>query len=184
MQAHIATEEMLKSSGLDFITLRAGSYSEAFPLFLNWYPSSKTILLPHLTPSVDEGKAPWTSRDELGEGMAALLAKGLAAYPSIIPQTDRKIILLTGPVAEPFSALVEAINRGRGTDIRIEFLEPEAWVAAQAKNDEGGRVLRGFGRGWSGCRDSRRGIARLLIRRWRCCLGGGRRGVRRLWRGL
>jgi len=116
--------------------------------------------------------------------MAALLAKGLAAYPSIIPQTDRKIILLTGPVAEPFSALVEAINRGRGTDIRIEFLEPEAWVAAQAKNDEGGRVLRGFGRGWSGCRDSRRGIARLLIRRWRCCLGGGRRGVRRLWRGL
>ncbi|KAK0937216.1 hypothetical protein LTR48_000764 [Friedmanniomyces endolithicus] len=144
MQAHIATEEMLKSSGLDFITLRAGSYSEAFPLFLNWYPSSTTILLPNLMPSVAQGKAAWTSRDELGEGIAALLAKGLAAYPSIIPQTDRNIILLTGPVAEPPSALVEAINRGRGTDIRIEFLEPEAWVQAQAKHDEGGKGVAWF----------------------------------------
>lgn len=36
-----------------------------------------------------------------------------------------------------------AINRGRGTDISGEYLDPEDWIEACARGDEGGK-----GRGW------------------------------------
>lgn len=75
--------------------------------------------------------------------MAALLAKGLAAFPTIKPQTEKNIILLTGPKAESLVDLVKAINTARATNIPVEYLEPESWVEACAKGDEGGK-----GRPW------------------------------------
>ncbi|KAK3623314.1 hypothetical protein LTR56_021693 [Elasticomyces elasticus] len=144
MQAHYETEQMLKHSGLKFISLRAGSYADAFPLFLNWYPSSTAVLMPNIYPHVDEGKAAWTSRDELGEGMATLLVKGLSSFPSVKPQTESNIILLSGPTAISPSALLEAINRGLGTNVRMKYLDPEPWVDLQAANDEGGKGAAWF----------------------------------------
>ena len=132
------------SSGLNFVSLRAGSYADAFPLFLNWYPSTKAVLMPNITPSVNEGKAAWTSRDEQGEGIATLLAKGLSSFPSIKPQTDRNIILLTALTAVPPSALLDAINRARGRDIQMKFLEPQQWIEACATDDEGGKGAAWF----------------------------------------
>ncbi|KAK1043929.1 hypothetical protein LTR74_018376 [Friedmanniomyces endolithicus] len=138
-QAHYATEAMLRDSGLNYISLRAGVYSDAFPLFLNWYPSAQSVLLPNLKPPVTHALVAWTSRDELGEGIAAILAKGLEAHPSISPQTDRNIVVLTGPRADPPIALVNALNNARGTHIPVEFLEPRDWIEACAKDDEGGK---------------------------------------------
>ncbi|KAK3117468.1 hypothetical protein LTR53_001155 [Teratosphaeriaceae sp. CCFEE 6253] len=138
-QAHYVTEAMLRDSGLKFVSLRAGSYADAFPLFLNWYPSSTAVLMPLTEPPVHEGRAAWSSRDELGEGMAMLLAKGLTSFPSIKPRTDRNIILLTASTAVTPGDLIEAINRGRGTDIRMSFLEPDRWIEACATDDEGGK---------------------------------------------
>ena len=132
-----------RSSGLDFVSLRAGLYADAFPLFLNWYPSTKAILLPEITPPVTESKIAFASRDELGEAMATLLARGLQDFPSIKPQTDKNIILLTGPKAESLVDLVGAINRGRKTDIAVEYLQPREWIETCAKHDEGGK-----GQGW------------------------------------
>ena len=128
---------------MDFLSLRAGIYADAFPLFLNWYPSSKAVLFPELTPPVSESKLAFTSRDELGEAIATLLAKGLEAFPSIRPQTAKNIILLTGPKGESLVDLVGAINRGRGTDIPVTIMEPQAWIEECAKDDEGAK-----GRAW------------------------------------
>jgi hypothetical protein len=129
---------------LDFISLRAGVYADAFPLFLNWYPSSQSVLLPKVTPTVTESRLTFTSRDELGEAMATLLAKGLDSYPSIRPQTEKNIILLTGPKAESLLDLVGAINRGRGTDIPVKYLDPEEWIDTCTATDEGNKVRAWF----------------------------------------
>ena len=134
--AHYETENLLKESGLPFISLRAGVYSDAFPLFLNWYPSSKAVLLPKVTPPVEESRIAWTSRDELGEGMATLFANGLEAFPSIKPRTEKNIMLLTGTKTESLVDLVHGINRARGTNIPVEILEPEEWIDACTKEDQ------------------------------------------------
>lgn len=143
-QAHYETENLLKESGLQFINLRAGVYSDAVPLFLNWYPSSTSVLLPHLTPPVTEGKSAYASREELGEGMATLLSKGLSSFPSITPQTHKNIVLLTGPKAESLVDMANAINRGRETNMPIEYLEPEQWIDECAKDDVGGKPRAWF----------------------------------------
>lgn len=143
-QAHYETENLLTKSGLDFISLRAGVYADAFPLFLNWYPSSKSVLLPKVTPPVTESKTAYATRDELGEAMATLLAKGLSAFPSVKPRTEKNIILLTGPKAESLVELVHAINRGRKTDMAIEYLDPQEWIGACAKDDVGGKTRAWF----------------------------------------
>ena len=144
-QAHYETENLLKESGLDFINLRAGVYADAFPLFLNWYPSSTSVLMPRVTPPVTEGNIAFASRDELGEAMATIFAKGLDAFPSIKPQTDKNIILLTGPKAESLVNLVgQGINRARTNDIPVEYLEPQDWIEACAKDDEGGKPRAWF----------------------------------------
>ncbi|EMC93950.1 hypothetical protein BAUCODRAFT_124699 [Baudoinia panamericana UAMH 10762] len=136
-QAHYATEDMLVQSGLDFVSLRAGIYTNAFPLALNWYPSS------NFEPPVDQGSVAFTSRDELGEGIATLLAKGLGAFPSVTPQTASRIILLTGPQAETLVDIVKAIDKVRQTNTPIQILEPDAWIDACSMDDEGGK-----GRAW------------------------------------
>lgn len=138
-QAHYETESQLLKSGLDFVSLRAGVYADAFPLFLNWYPSTKAVLLPNVDPPVSESRIAFTSRDELGEAMATIFAKGLEAFPSVKPKTEKNILLLTGPKAESLVDLVDAINAGRKTNIPLEYLEPSHWIEACAEDDVGGK---------------------------------------------
>ncbi|KAF2718997.1 NAD(P)-binding protein [Polychaeton citri CBS 116435] len=142
-QVHYETENMLLESGMDFINIRAGIYADAFPLFLNWYPSSKKIYLPKLDPPTSVGGSAWASRDELGEAHAVLLAKGLEAFPSIKPVGPKRLILLTGPEAQSLDSMAGAISRAKGNDIPLEFLEPKAWVDESVTDDDGGKP-----RGW------------------------------------
>ena len=143
-QAHYETETQLQQSGLEFVSLRAGVYADAFPLFLNWYPSTSTVLLPSISPPVTESRIAFTSRDELGEAIAMLFAKGLAAFPEIELRTKKNILLLTGPKAESLVDLVDAINAGRGTDVPVRYLEPREWIEACAKDDVGGKGMAWF----------------------------------------
>jgi len=151
------TNITLIRSGLKFLSIRAGIYTDAFPLYLNWYPSSTKVLLPYTQPPVSEGRIAFTSRDELGEGMATLMAKGLDAFPSIKPKTDKNIILLTSQATNTLQDLVRAISQAKGVNTPIEYLGPSEWIAASAKDDVGNKpqawfearlvVLEGFNQG-------------------------------------
>jgi len=144
-------------SGLKFLSLRAGIYTDAFPLYLNWYPTSTKVLLPNTQPPVSEGRIAFTSRDELGEGMATLMAKGLDAFPSIKPKTDKNIILLTSQATNTLEDLVHAVSQAKSVETPIEYLEPGDWIVASAKDDVGNKpktwfearlvVLQGFNQG-------------------------------------
>lgn len=144
-------------SGLKFLSLRAGIYTDAFPLYLNWYPSSTKVLLPNTQPPVSEGRIAFTSRDELSEGIATLIAKGLDAFPSIKPKTDKNIVLLTSQATNTLNELVHAISKAKGAETPIEYLEPGEWIEASAKDDVGNKprawfearlvVLEGFNQG-------------------------------------
>lgn len=145
-RAHYQTEKLLVESGLEFVNLRAGIYSDAFPLFLNWYPESEKVLFPKVEPSAGKGQLAFTSRDELGEGMATLLVKGFEAFPSIQPRTEKNIVLLTAQETNSLVDLVGAIDKarpGKGK-IPIEYLEPQDWIAASAKDDIGGKGTAWF----------------------------------------
>jgi len=164
---------MLTRSGLEFLSLRAGIYTDAFPLYLNWYPSSTKVLLPNLQPPVSQGKIAFTSRDELGEGIAVLIAKGLAAVPSIKPKTDKNILLLTSADVDTLEDIVRAIAEAKETDLPIEYLGPEQWITESTKDDVGGKqrgwfearlaVVEGFNKGEAEVVDPALGI--LLGRR-------------------
>jgi hypothetical protein len=144
-------------SGLTFLSLRAGVYTDAFPLYLNWYPSSEKVLFPVTEPPVSEGRVAFTSRDELGEGIAALMAKGLDAFPSIKPKTDKNILLLTSRATSTLEDLTRAISQARGNELPIEYLEPGEWITESARDDIGRKpkawfearlvVVEGFNRG-------------------------------------
>lgn len=113
--------------------------------------------MPNTQPPVSDGRIAFTSRDELGEGIATLMAKGIDAFPSIKPKTDKNIILLTSQTTNILQDLVYAISQAKGVETPIEYLEPSNWIAASAKGDVGNKprawfearlvVLEGFNQG-------------------------------------
>jgi uncharacterized protein YbjT (DUF2867 family) len=71
-KAHLETEKMLRENGIVFTSLRMGVYADAFPVFLNWFPTdpNQTLYLP------SNGSIAYASRDELGEATARLMVEG------------------------------------------------------------------------------------------------------------
>lgn len=69
MGAHLDTEDILKTSGVKYTTIREGVYSEAFPVFLGYFDSATTneIAVPA------DGPISFASREDLGEATAILL---------------------------------------------------------------------------------------------------------------
>src|SRR5262249_34022760 len=63
---------------------------------------------------------------------------------TVKPQTEKNILLLTGPKAESLVDLVGAINRARDKKIPIEYLEAEEWIDACAKDDVGNKPRAWF----------------------------------------
>lgn len=71
----------------------------------------------------------FTSRDELGEAMTVLMAKGgLDAFPSIVPRTEKNIILLSS----------------LDTDWLVEYLVVREWATKSMDEDEGGKWRESF----------------------------------------
>ncbi|EME81687.1 uncharacterized protein MYCFIDRAFT_120462, partial [Pseudocercospora fijiensis CIRAD86] len=134
--AHYETEKMLRNSGLEFVSLRAGVYADAFPLFLNWYPESEEVLMPNIQPAVEEGRIAFTSREELGEVIAKVLVEGLGG---IQPRGERRIVLLTAMRTYSLLEIVEVIGEVRGRRVKVRYLEPEEWIRESAKGDIGGK---------------------------------------------
>ena len=71
MEAHIKTEQLLYTSGLDYTILRNGLYMELIPAFIGDVISSKTIYLPAQT-----GEVAVALRSEMAEAAASVLLSG------------------------------------------------------------------------------------------------------------
>ena len=99
-------------------------YAEAFPLFLNYYPSSQILRLP-----ADDAVA-YASRAELAEATANLMMRG--GY-------EKQVVLLTGPKAVTLADLVKSINDVTGRTVTVEKRPFDKYAMESAENDEGGK---------------------------------------------
>lgn len=78
-QAHLVTERLMREhlggeEGTKWTSVREGLYIDAFPLWLNWYPTDRKQVL-YLPDDGGRGVA-WATREELGEATAKLMLKG------------------------------------------------------------------------------------------------------------
>lgn len=105
-------------------SVREGIYAEAFPLFLNYYPSSQILRLPA------DGAVAYASRAELAEATANLMMRG---------GHKKEIVLLTGAKAFTLADLVEIINDVTGREIAVEKVPFDKYTRESAENDEGGK---------------------------------------------
>ncbi|PWY89062.1 NAD(P)-binding protein [Aspergillus heteromorphus CBS 117.55] len=121
-QVHYMTEGMLEESGVVYTSIREGVYTEAFPLFLNWFPENKKILLPA------DGGVAFTRRSELGEATAKLILKG---------GHENEIVLLTAQASITFQEIVQIINETTGRDVQLELVAPETYIEVNGANDPG-----------------------------------------------
>jgi uncharacterized protein YbjT (DUF2867 family) len=114
-------------SSILYTSVREGIYADAFPLFLSWYPTSCSVVLPV---GVD-GPIALASRDELGEATAALMLQN--------PPTrfQDNIALLTGPRAYTLTDVVQAVSEATGIEIKISNVEREDFTRTAAELDKG-----------------------------------------------
>ncbi|KAF7717525.1 Uncharacterized protein PECH_005453 [Penicillium ucsense] len=123
-RAHLLTEEMLRKSGINFTSIREGLYTEAFPVFMNWYPNTSVMYL-H-----SDGPITFTRRAELAEATARLMIRG---------RHDKQIVLLTAQQPITFSEIVGVINETTGRNVQVQFVSAEDFVRLKATGDEGGK---------------------------------------------
>lgn len=129
-QAHLMTEEMMRQADLNFTSIREGLYTDAFPVFMGWYPSTSTVYLP------SDGPIAFTLRAELSEATARLMIRG---------GHDREIVLLTAQEDITFSEIVDLINETTGRNVQFQLVSPEEFIALKAE-DEGGKPEAFFGK--------------------------------------
>ena len=111
-------------SGITYTSVREGIYAEAFPLFLNYYPSTQILRLPA------DGPVAYASRAELAEATANLMIEG---------DYKMEAVLLTGPKAVTLADLVKTINNVTGRKITIERMPFDKYAKESAESDEGGK---------------------------------------------
>ncbi|KAJ5629101.1 hypothetical protein N7490_011329 [Penicillium lividum] len=121
-QHHVATEKMLSTSGLTYTFIREGIYTEAFPLFLNWYADTAHIILPC------DGEIAFTSRDDLAEGTARLMLGG--GY-------ENETVLFTAGETITAREIVDTINQSTGRQLNIQYVSKEEFLAHHTQHDKG-----------------------------------------------
>ncbi|KAL7265820.1 hypothetical protein RUND412_011653 [Rhizina undulata] len=104
--SHLYTEDYLKKSGVEYTIIREGIYTEAFPLFLNWEPTTKKIHLP------GDGPIAFAARTELAEANARLL---------LGESHKNSTALLSGPEAITLREIAELISETLNLQPPIEF---------------------------------------------------------------
>ena len=123
-------EFRVSRSGLKYTSIREGVYAEAFPLFLNWYPSTTDIYLP------SDGPIAYASRAELGEATAKLMLRD--------DLSEEKVVLLTGPKTYTFAEIVKVVNKVLGKEILVHEISYEEYVARSVDGDEGAKPVQFF----------------------------------------
>ncbi|PCG91986.1 Hypothetical protein PENO1_091060 [Penicillium occitanis (nom. inval.)] len=120
-KAHLETEKILQESGLTYTSIREGLYAEIFPIFLQWYPNTKTVY------ASEVASMKFTSRAELGEANGKLLIRG--GY-------ENEIILLTSNEALHAADVVRIINQTTNRQVELVLTTPEEYAKFRKDNDE------------------------------------------------
>jgi NAD(P)H dehydrogenase (quinone) len=118
-EAHLATEKLLKESGLTYTILKNALYLEVLPLFMGPVLETNTIYLP-----AGEGKVPYASRADMGAAGATVLTgtghenqaydfSNSASYSfhdiaKILSDLSGKSIQYVSPTAEEFGTQLAA----------------------------------------------------------------------------
>lgn len=118
-QAHIKTVEYLQQSGLEYVVIREGIYTESWWLYAGFQPRqlNKDDTEPITFVIPDDGPVAWVSWDDLGEGTAKILARLAKGEREWIGQT----LNLTGPrttTLHDVSRLLEKYT-GRKVDVKL-----------------------------------------------------------------
>lgn len=119
----------LSRSGINFTSIREGLYTDAFPVFMGWYPSTSAVYLP------SDGPLAFTLRAELGEATARLMIKG---------GHDKEIVLLTAQKTITFAEVVDVINETTGRQVQLQIVSPDEFVKLKSADDEGGKPAAFF----------------------------------------
>lgn len=108
MEAHLNTEDFIKSSGLKYRIIREGIYSELFPVFLGNFDANTTneIVIPA------DGGIPFVARDDLAEATAKIVVAPIKNY-------ENKTILLTGSKLYTLKETTSIISNILGRQIPI-----------------------------------------------------------------
>jgi uncharacterized protein YbjT (DUF2867 family) len=112
-RSHGATEGMLAASGLPFTAVRNAMYADEIA---TWFDAEGRITGPG-----GGGRASFSSRPELGEAIAVLLAD--AAHD------DRSLVTITTPEAVTMDELARIATDVTGDPYRYEPLERDEWIA-------------------------------------------------------
>lgn len=118
MRDHAATEALLRSSGLAWISLRNGFYADSGLVLMGNALETGVIAAPA------DGKVSWTTHDDLAEA-AALILKD-EAYP------QGPTAALTGSNALDLSDLASIASELLGRPVRRELITDEALLAGMA----------------------------------------------------
>jgi len=137
-EAHLATEKLLKESGLTYTILKNALYLDVLPLFMGPVLTTGTIYLP-----ADDGKCPYASRADMGAAGAAVLtgtghenqsydisndtSYSFADIAKLLSDLSGKSIQYVSPTAEEFGSQLaaagvpaEAIEMTAGFSVAIE----------------------------------------------------------------
>ena len=117
---HAATERLLADSGVAWTSLRNGFYLHSLSWLLGPWRETGVITVPA------DGPVSWTSREDAAEAAALILAShdaGHGAYDG--PVT------LTASAAPAFGDVAQIAGDVTGHSVRLQVLEPDAWIAAQ-----------------------------------------------------
>ena len=103
--AHVRSEEVLISSGIEYTILQNGIYLEMIPIFAGAKVAETGVVM---YPAQD-GKATWTLRDELAEAAAHVLTT---------PGHEGKTYTLTNTQSASFAEIAKALSGTLGKDVQ------------------------------------------------------------------
>lgn len=113
-RSHGETERMLADAGLDWCAVRMAMWAEQIG---DWFDADGRITGPG-----GDGRVSLTSREEIGEAIAHLLA-----FPA---KDDRRIVSITTPEAVTLADLAAMCREVSGRrDLRYEPVSREEWIA-------------------------------------------------------
>lgn len=118
--SHVASEQYLKESGMDYTILQNGIYAEMILAFTgDKVAETGTILFP-----AGEGKASWVLREELAEAAAQIL---------ITTGHTNKTYTLTNTNSVGFDAIAHDISEALGRKIKYESTDINEFKAILSK---------------------------------------------------